>query len=188
MPRWQAAQDQAHDGLGVGGVERAGGLVGQEQLSPPDHGPGDGDPLALAARQLVGVVRRPVLQAEVLERLERRRLGLAGRNAVELEGQGHVLHRAQPGEQVVVLEDVADRLAAQSCLAVARQRGQRPAADVDLTAGGILEAAGDGQQRALARAAGAHDGHQRPGVDREIDALEGVHLCGAFPVDLRDVA
>ena len=119
MPAVAGRKDQAHDGLGVGGVERAGGLVGQEQLASPDDGAGDGDPLALATRQLVGVVRRPVLQPEVLERLERRRLGLAGRDAVELEGQGHVLHRAQPGQQVVVLEDVADGLAAQPRLAVA---------------------------------------------------------------------
>ena len=85
----------------------------------PDHGPGDGDTLALATRQLVGEARRPVLQPEVLERLERRRLGLPGGDAVELEGQGHVLHRAEPREQVVVLEDIADGLPAQARPAVA---------------------------------------------------------------------
>ncbi len=112
-------EDQAHDGLGVGGVERARGLVGQEELAVAHHGAGDGDPLALATRQLVGVARRPVLQPEVVERLERRRLGLAGRDAVELEGQGHVLHRTEPGQQVVVLEHVADGLATQAGPAVA---------------------------------------------------------------------
>jgi hypothetical protein len=59
---------------------------------------------------------------------------------------------------------------------------------IDLAAGAVFQAARDGQQCALARAAGAHDGHQRPGVDREIDALEGVHIWGAFAVDLGDVA
>ena len=181
-------QDQAHDGFGIGRVERAGGLVGQQELALTDHRPGDGDPLALAPRQLVGVGRRPVLEPEVLQRLERRHLGLAGCDAVELEGQGHVLHRTEPGQQVVVLEDVADGLPAQARLAVARQRRQGPATDVDLTAGGVLEAAGDGQQRALARAAGPHDGHQRSGLDREVDALKGVHLCRPVSVDLRDVA
>ena len=112
-------QDQAHDALGVRRVQRAGGLVGQQQLAFADDGAGDGHPLALAARQLVGEVRRPVLQSELLERLQRHRLGLAGRHAVELEGQGDVLDRAEPGEQVVVLEDVADGVAAQPRLAVA---------------------------------------------------------------------
>jgi len=40
------------------------------------------------------LVRRPVLQPEVLERLERRRLGLAGRDAVEFERQGHAFSTA----------------------------------------------------------------------------------------------
>jgi len=115
------------------------------------------------------------------------RLGLAGRYAVELERQGHVLQRAEAGQQVEVLEYVADRLAAQPRLAVPRERGQRTATDADLAAGGLFEAAGDGQQRALARAAGTHDGHERSGVDRQIHAREGVHLGGAFSVDLGDV-
>jgi hypothetical protein len=33
-------QDQAHDCLGVGGVERAGGLVSEKQLPSADHGAG----------------------------------------------------------------------------------------------------------------------------------------------------
>ena len=51
----------------IGGVERAGRLVGQEQLAAADHRPGDGDPLALTSRELVGVVRRPVRQSEFVE-------------------------------------------------------------------------------------------------------------------------
>ena len=57
---------QAHDGLAVDRVERAGRLVGQEQLALADDGAGDGDPLALAAGQVVG---------EVLGPLGRRRAG-----------------------------------------------------------------------------------------------------------------
>ena len=145
MPRWQAARIRRMTASALVESSAPDGSSARSSWRSPDHGAGDGDPLALATRELVGVVRRPVLQPEVLERLERRRLGLAGRDAVELQRQGHVLHRAEPGQQVVVLEDVADGLAAQPRLAVARQRGQRPAADVDLTAGGVLEAAGDGQ-------------------------------------------
>ena len=106
-------EDQAHHDLCIGGVERAGGLVGQEQTTFAHHGAGDGDALALTARQHVGVVRRPVLQPEILEGRERGRLGLAGRDAIELQGKGDVLHGAQPGQQVVVLEDIADGLAAE---------------------------------------------------------------------------
>jgi len=36
--------DQAHDRLAVGRVERAGGLVGEQQAPVADHGTGDRHP------------------------------------------------------------------------------------------------------------------------------------------------
>ena len=39
---------QLHHFLAVGGVEIAGGFVGQDQLGPGHHGAGDGDALLLA--------------------------------------------------------------------------------------------------------------------------------------------
>ena len=53
---------QAHDRLAVDRVEGAGRLVGEQQPAVADDRPGDRDPLALAARQLVRVAvgaRRP---------------------------------------------------------------------------------------------------------------------------------
>ena len=93
-------EHQAHHALGVGRVERPGGLVGQQEPATPDDGPGDGDPLALATGELVGVVRGPVRQPEVLEGLEGRRLGLAGRDSVQLQRQGHVLHPLSPASRL----------------------------------------------------------------------------------------
>ena len=56
--------------LGAGpAVEVAGGLVGQHAGGLADDGPGDGDPLALAARQLPGPVRGPVGEADPLQRV-----------------------------------------------------------------------------------------------------------------------
>jgi hypothetical protein len=40
---------QVQDGMSRGGVEIAGGLVGQDDGWPADQGAGDGDPLAFAA-------------------------------------------------------------------------------------------------------------------------------------------
>ena len=53
-----------HDCLGVDRVERAGGLVGQQQPPLPDHGAGDRHPLALAAGQLVRIAVGLVGQAQ----------------------------------------------------------------------------------------------------------------------------
>ena len=46
--------DQGQDGLPGGLVEVAGRLVGQHDGGLADEGPGDGDPLALPARELGG--------------------------------------------------------------------------------------------------------------------------------------
>ena len=53
------------------GVEGRGGLVEEHQLRVHRQGPGDGDPLLLAAGELGRVGVRLVAQADLLEQLER---------------------------------------------------------------------------------------------------------------------
>ena len=77
-PRSQARAQQAHHGLAVHRVERAGGLVGQQQAPLAHHGPGDRDALALATRQLVGVAAGPLGQAQLARALAGRRPGRPG--------------------------------------------------------------------------------------------------------------
>ena len=95
-----------------------------------------------------------------------------GPHAVELQRERDVLERGQAGQEVEVLEHVADRPAAQpgpvacgTCVA----SGLPPTSTSPLDR--LLEAAGDRQQRALARAARSHDrdelaGRRRPGRRR----------------------
>ena len=93
-----------------------------------------------------------------------------------------------PGEQVEVLEDVADRPASHPRLIRARDGGEVDAVDEHLAAGRLLEAAGDRQERALAGAARPHDGDQLAALDREIDVAERLHLGRPGAVDLRYLA
>src|SRR5262245_43399416 len=125
---------------------------------------------------------------ELLERFQRGRACWLRRGAVELERQGAVLERGQPGEQVEVLEDVADRAAAQLGAIRARDDFEVDALDEHLAAGGVLEAAGDRQERALARAARSHDSDQLAALDREVDRAKRVHLARTGAVDLRYLA
>ena len=175
-PRLAGGQDQAHHRLAVGRVEGTGGLVGQQQVALADHGPGDRHPLAFAAGQLVGEVRGPIGQAELSRVAMAAALRLLGRDAVELEREGDVLHRGEPGQEVEVLEHVADRAPPQPGPVVAGHLRQRGAADQHLAAGGVLQAAGDGQQGALARSARPHHRHQRAGLDRQVDLVQGLDL------------
>ena len=95
------------------GVQRAGGLVGQDDRRIPGQRPGDGDPLLLAAGELAGQVFRLVRQptrsrASVRAACRRRPRRPVRRRAGEL----HVLQHVQLGDEVVLLEDEAQHLVA----------------------------------------------------------------------------
>jgi hypothetical protein len=91
---------EAHDTLAVDGVERAGRLVGEQQAALADDRARDRDPLAFAARELVRVAIRALGDTELLYRLQSRRACGFGADAVELERQGDVFERGQPGRRL----------------------------------------------------------------------------------------
>jgi hypothetical protein len=124
-PATAGGHDEVHHRLPVGRVERPRGLVREQKPSFADDGAGDGDTLALAARELVGEMGRPVAEAELAEGSQTSCPGLPRRHAIELERQRDVLSRRQPGKEIEILEYVADRAAPQSCLGVTRHAGQR---------------------------------------------------------------
>ena len=179
---------QAHDCFAVHGVERAGRLVGEQQPALADDRPGDRNALALTSRQLVGVAIGEVCHVELLHRLDASGARGFGADAVELEGQGDVLDRRQPREQVEVLEDVADRPASHPRLFRARDVREVDPVHEHLAAGRLLEAAGDRQERALAGAARAHDRDELAPLDREIDITQRAHLGRPGAVNLRNLA
>jgi hypothetical protein len=125
---------------------------------------------------------------ELIERLQSALARDSRTNAVELEGQSDVFEGRQPGEEVEVLEDVADRAASHFRLVRARDRREVDAVHEYLTAARFLEAAGDCQEGAFAGAARAHDRDELVALDPEIDLAERVHLRRSRAVGLRYVA
>ena len=100
--------EERQDGLAGGLVEVAGGLVGQHDGRAAHQGPGDGDPLALAARELGGAGVGSLVQADQLQGVE----GLVapfghGDPGVE-EPVGHVVEHALVLGQEELLEHEAD--------------------------------------------------------------------------------
>ena len=166
-----AGPQQPQDLLAGVGVEGAGRLVGEDQPAVADDGAGDRDPLLLAAGHLVG---EPVGELADADLLERRAAPPCGRRAdalaVELARQRDVLGRGQRGDQVEVLEDVADRRTPHPGAALVAERAEVDALDADRAGGRLVEPAGQGEQGRLAGAGRAHDRDQLAGVGAERDA------------------
>jgi hypothetical protein len=179
--------DQPHNPLSIGRVEGSGRLVGQKDVPVADHGPGDRDPLTFATGQLVRKAPGPLPQAELLQRPQAEGPGRPPGRAVEFQWQGDVLGGGEPGEEIEILEHEADRPTSEPGLVVAGHSRERRTGDEHLAMAGLFEAASDREQRALARAARSHDGHQLAVVNRQIDFLEGAHLGRPLAVHLRNV-
>ena len=144
--------------------------------APAHERSGDRDPLLLAAREVVGVAVGEVPEADAFERLGC--LGLRGRDrrAVKLERQRDVLASGEPGEEVQVLEDVADRSPTED-----RQLRRIHPADVlpldeDAAARRPVEPADEREERRLARAARAHDREELATLDAERGRVESDHF------------
>ena len=89
-------------------VERAGRLVGEQDLRIVDERAGNGDALLLAARELARVVVEAVAEIDLLEAPAGHRLGVRGlRTGVE-QRQHHLLQGRGARQQVELLEDEAD--------------------------------------------------------------------------------
>ena len=62
--------DEVEDLLGIGGVEGAGGLVGQDEARAVGQGAGDGDALLLADGEFGGAVVQAIGQADLVEEVD----------------------------------------------------------------------------------------------------------------------
>ena len=160
-PRWQAArirritaspltESSAPDGSSASSRRRSpttARAMATRWRSPPDSSSGKRE------------ARSP--KTELLQRRASRRPGPTWPALPSSsKRQRDVLGGGEPGEQVEVLEHVADRPAPQAGPVVARHRRHGRAADQHLTARRLLQGPGDGQERALARSARSHDRHQ----------------------------
>jgi hypothetical protein len=95
-----------------GGIQVAGGLVGENQRRVGDDGARHGHALLLPAGKLARQVMQAVLQAHQLERRGGVLDALGLFQVGQLERQFHVLQRREHRNQVELLEDEADVLVA----------------------------------------------------------------------------
>src|SRR5687767_463575 len=182
------AEDQLDDLLAGGGVEIAGGLVGEEHRWPARHRARDGHALLLAARQLywivLGALGEPDLAQERAGARERVRL------ARQLQRHRDVLQRGEGGNEVKGLEDVADGVEAEAREGVLPERGDLRLRHADAAGRGSIEPGDEAEQRGLAAARRPRDGHELARGDREghvREHVDGAVAAGEAHADARDL-
>ena len=94
------------------GIELAGRFVCEEQARPVGEGPGEGDPLLLAAGQLVRPVAGSLAQADELEQVGDACVACLGIGMDKTKRYLDVLGGSQEWHQPEGLEDKGDGLAA----------------------------------------------------------------------------
>src|SRR5690606_5686509 len=162
------------------GVEGARRLIAEGHRRPLGGRPRDGDALLLASRELRGKVIEPMLETDELERLLRRHRMLR-----DLRDDGDVLARGEARNEVVELEDEADRLApVLGQLAIARA-GELAIEIAHLARCRGVEPAEDVEKRRLAASRRPKENGELAAVEVEIDAAERVDLHLSEVVDLR---
>ena len=90
-------EQQLHHAFARCAVERAGGLVGQQQQRPARQGAGDGGALLLAARELVWTMLEPMRQPDLGQRGCRPLAPFAERGAGVEQAVGDIVERRDAG-------------------------------------------------------------------------------------------
>ena len=182
-----SSSHESHDLLCVLGVEVAGRLVGPDDRGVVDERSCDRDALALAARQLVGHVPRPVGKPDELERLRAR---------------GDARFGCRRGRRAAAARRSRRRSAPASGCRTGRRspcggRGSRCARgrtsargtcpSMTTSPSSIVSRPGEAvEQRGLAAAARPHDRDHLAALERQVDAAQRLDPYRAGVVGLHD--
>ena len=147
-------------------VERAERFVEEQHLGLVDHRPGQSDPLALAAGQLVWPPVAEGGQTHHGESPLHSLLPGRPRHPLHLQAVADVLRHRHVGEEGVVLEHGV------GVPQVRRHRCDVAAAELDPAGVWALESRDEAQQGRLPRARGAEQGEKLALVDDEIDTRD----------------
>ena len=179
----QAAQP-VQDHLPGVQIEGAGGLIGEDDPGLRGHHPGDGDPLTLAAGELMRLEAGAVGQTHGLQGCHRP--ALPQRAPGQAGGHGDVLGGGQGGDEVVVLEDEAHVAGAELGAFRRRHEGDRRPQEADPSAGGRIQPRQGVQQGGLAGSRGSHHGGEAAGGQVDVDPAQGRHLGVLAPGNVVD--
>ena len=170
------------------GIERAGGLVGEQDLGIVDEGARDGHTLHLAAGQLAGLLVGMLAQPHLLERCQRAFMALGTRHARKRQRQLHVGEDRLMRDEVVALEHEADAVVAIGVPVAILVLARGDAVDDQVARIVVVQAADDVEERGLARARRAQDCDELAVSESDGHMVEGRLRERARGVRLADIA
>lgn len=154
------------------GVEGAEGLVHEQDVGIGGQRPREARPLLHAARQFMGILRLPALQANEFDGLHRPLGPLLGRELLDLEAEPDIAEDGPVGQQRKVLEDHAEGLLAEGEQVLAAEPGHVHPVHDDPAAGRLHETVHAAQERRLAGAGQAHQDEDLALFDVERDIAQ----------------
>ena len=182
--------EQVHDLHGRGGVEGAGGLVGEQDLWVVDEGAGDRDALHLAAGELARALVHVVCEAHAREGVQGAPAALGAAHPRERERELDVGEDGLVRDEVVALEDEADAVVAVGVPVSVSVLAGRDAVDHEVALVEVVEAAHDVEHGGLAGAGGAEHRHELAVTKGDRDVVErdlreaGRHVALADALEL----
>ncbi len=161
-------------------VQVAGRLIGKKDPGLVHKGPGKCHALLLPARQLGGIVIKPITQADSGQERFRslRRLGSPG-FPQQLQRDPDVLKCGERGHQMKGLKDETHGLGPERGSIVFVQSKDVGASQTDGTCGRFVQPGQEPQQRSLSASGGSKDCDNPFGLDAQVDILE--HFQRAAP-------
>ena len=165
--------EKVHDLNRCLGVQSSGGLVGQEDLGIVYQGARDGYALHLSAGHLVGLLVGLLPEADFFQGVQSHLPALVSGDAADRQCQLDVLQDSLVGDQVVGLEDKADRVVAVGVPVAVLVFFGRYAVDDQIAGVVAVQSAYDIEEGGLARAARPEDRDELVVPQVERDVIEG---------------
>ena len=167
-----SVRKSAHDLCGRFGIERAGRLVGENEVRIVDERPRDRDALLLPPGEFVRVGMVMLLvEPDVQQRGSGALAALGGADRRVHHRQFDVFDGRRARQEVVLLKDEAEFVPAQVGEVVCIERGDVNAVEQVGARGRAVEAPDDVHERGLARARRSHDRGELSRRERKRDAV-----------------
>ena len=170
---------------GVVRVQVAGRFVGNQNVRPRNHGPGDGDPLFLAAGEFGRKIENFVPKAHHIQNLGHEFVDFLLRPAPDFQRKSNVLKDVFSGKEPEVLKNNAD-VTAKFRKMLGFQFIDFVRTKKDLSFGRPVFADQEFQDGGLAGAGAADDGHKFGRLNFETYLFQGTHAVVTFGYVLKN--